>query len=34
MSEELDWDRIAAEPDRERRLESILVDSYDESEQL
>ena len=34
MSEALDWDRIASEPDRERRLEGILVDSYDESEQL
>jgi Calcium binding len=34
MSEELDWDRIAAEPDRERRLESILDDAYSENEQL
>ncbi len=34
MAEELDWDRIAAEPDRERRLETILVDSFSESEQL
>ena len=34
MSEELDWDRIAAESDRERRLEGVLVDSFDESEQL
>ena len=34
MSEELDWERIAEEPDRERRLETILMDSYDESEQL
>jgi calcium binding protein len=34
MSEELDWDRIAAEPDRERRLDSILADAYGESEQL
>jgi calcium binding protein len=34
MSEELDWDRIAAEPDRERRLESILTDAYGENEQL
>jgi len=34
MSEELDWDRIGAEPDRERRLESILDDAYSENEQL
>jgi hypothetical protein len=34
MSEELDWERIAEEPDRERRLETILADSYEESEQL
>jgi hypothetical protein len=34
MSEELDWDRIAAEPDRERRLDSILADAYGENEQL
>jgi hypothetical protein len=30
----IDWERIGEEPDRERRLESILVDAYDESEQL
>ena len=29
MSEELDWERIAEEPDRERRLETILMDAYD-----
>jgi hypothetical protein len=34
MSEGLDWERLAEEPDRERRLESILVDAYDDSEQL
>jgi hypothetical protein len=34
MSEELDWDRISAESDRDRRLESILTDAYDVSEQL
>jgi hypothetical protein len=34
MSEELDWERIAEEPDRERRLEAILADAYDDSEQL
>jgi hypothetical protein len=34
MSEELDWERIAEEPDRERRLEAILLDAYDDSEQL
>jgi hypothetical protein len=34
MSEELDWERVSAEPDRERRLESILGDAYDENEQL
>lgn len=34
MSDELDWERIAEEPDRGRRLESILVDAYGDSEQL
>ena len=34
MSEELDWERIAEEPDRERRLETILMDAYDDNEQL
>jgi hypothetical protein len=34
MSEEMDWERITEEPDRERRLETILVDSYGDSEQL
>jgi hypothetical protein len=34
MSEGLDWERISEEPDRERRLESILVDSFGDSEQL
>lgn len=34
MSEGLDWERLAEEPDRERRLETILMDAYDDNEQL
>jgi hypothetical protein len=34
MSQELDWERIGEEPDRERRLESILVDAYGADEEL
>ena len=33
MSEELDWERIAAEPDRERRVEIVLADTFGENEQ-
>ena len=34
MSEGLDWERLAEEPDRARRLETILTDAYDDNEQL
>jgi hypothetical protein len=34
MSQELDWERIGEEPDRERRLESILADAYGSDEEL
>lgn len=34
MTEGLDWERLDEEPDRERRLEAILADAYDDNEQL